>query len=250
MRGFRYVLDRQSGGCGTLCHHAVVIDGAGLSGPADQNRLQSCGGRVSDTVARAVAEQLSRSLGVPVIIENKPGAGGTLGAEAVVRSVADGYTLLFNGGDGLDLIPSRHLPFDAAKELVPIGAVGKIDIIVVAAPHLQVNNIKDLVTLARFRIPGKLTYASTGIGTINHMGGELLKLRAGVDILHVPYRSSAAAITDMLSGRIDLLLTALPAVRSHMQAGTLKVLASFGEVRIRLTPDLPTMIESPAIPIF
>jgi tripartite-type tricarboxylate transporter receptor subunit TctC len=168
-----------------------------------------------------------------------------LGVDGAVRSAPDGYTLLFTGGDGLDIIPnpSRKLPYDPVKDLVPVAAVGRIDLVIAVPRSVPANTIEELVALAKAE-PGKLAFSSTGPGTLNHMGGELLKLRTGIDILHVPYTNTAAAITDALSGRIQIIFTALPAIAGMVQDGSMKVLATAGEMRPVSMPQVPTMMES------
>lgn len=204
----------------------------------------SAGGML-DTAARVTATALGQRLGVTVAVDNKPGAGGVIGTEAAVRAAPDGYTLLFSASEGLGILPrAEKLPYNATTDLIPIVKLTEAFSIFAAGANVPANNIREFIALAKAK-PGKLTFASTGVGTTNHMNGELLKARAGIDIVHIPYKgSAAAAIPDTLSGRVDVMLTGVALVTAHVSKGTLKVLAISAPTRSALLPDVPTMIES------
>ena len=196
-------------------------------------------------MARVTANTLTSVIGVQVIVENKPGASSVLGTQAVVNSAPDGYTLLFTGVDGMGILPSpmKQLPYDPAKDLIPIAKVTQVDIVLAIGSHVKAKTVQEFIDLARAS-PGKLTFASTGLGTATHMAGEFLKLRAGIDMLHVPYRGSAPAMTDLIGGRVDLVFTGVATAAGHVASGSVKVIASTGKHRPTMMPDVPTMIES------
>ena len=201
-------------------------------------------GGVIDTIGRVTANALAPLIGVQVIVENKSGASSIIGTQAVVNSPPDGYTLLFTGVDGMGVLPSpmKQMPYDPEKDLIPIAKVTQVDVVLAVGAHVQANSVREFVALAKSS-PGKLTFGSTGLGTMTHMAGELLKLRAGIDMLHVPYRGSAPAVTDLLGGRVDLVFTGVATAVGHVANGV-KVIASAGKRRPTMMPDVPTMIES------
>lgn len=202
-------------------------------------------GGVIDTIARVTANTLTPLIGVQIIVENKPGASSIIGTQAVVNSPPDGYTLLFTGVDGMGILPApvKQMPYDPEKDLIPVAKVTQVDVVLAIGAHVPANSVREFVDLAKSK-PGKLTFGSTGLGTMTHMAGEFLKLRAGIDILHVPYRGSAAAVTDLLGGRIDLVFTGVATAAGPVANGTMKVLASAGKRRPTMMPNIPTMIES------
>ena len=165
-------------------------------------------GGVIDTIARVTANTLTPLIGVQVIVENKPGASSVLGTQAAVNSAPDGYALLFTGVDGMGILPApvKQMSYDPDKDLIPIAKVTQVDVVLAVGAHVPANSVREFVDLAKSR-PGKLTFGSTGLGTMTHMAGEFLKLRAGIDMLHVPYRGSAPAVTDLLGGRVDMVFT-------------------------------------------
>jgi tripartite-type tricarboxylate transporter receptor subunit TctC len=201
-------------------------------------------GGVIDTMARVTAAGLGSVLGVQVVVENKPGASGIIGTQAVVTAPSDGYTLLFTGVDGMDILPvTSKLPYDPDRDLIPIARLTQVDVVLAVGAHVPADSVQEFVALARAR-PGALTFASTGTGAMTHLAGELLKLRAGIDLLHVPYRGSGPAVADLLGGRVDLVFTGVATAVGHVQNGAMKVLASAGERRPSMMPQVPTMIES------
>ena len=226
----------------------VVPDRAGAqSYPNRPIKLIANGtpGGVIDTIARVTANTLGSLIGAQVIVENKPGASSVLGTQFVVNSAPDGYTLLFTGVDGMGILPSpmKQIPYDPEKDLIPIAKVTQVDVVLAVGAHVKASSVREFVELAKAS-PGKLTFASTGLGTMTHMAGEFLKLRAGIDILHVPYRGSAPAVTDLLGGRVDLVFTGVATATGHVSNGAMKVLASAGKHRPTMMPNVPTMIES------
>ena len=201
-------------------------------------------GSVADITARVLGNRMGQILGQSVVVENKPGAGSNLAAEFVARSAKDGYTLFLPGSANIaNAAINPNLPFDIIKDFAPIALVNAASVILVVHPSLAVNNVQELIALAKSK-PGELTYASTGIGSAPHFSGELLMQRTGVKLVHVPYQGSPQAATDLLAGRVQVMFSPATAVISLVQDGKLKVLASAGRKRPGILPDVPTMIES------
>lgn len=202
-------------------------------------------GGTSDIVARLVAQHLSQSLGKPVVVDNRSGANGNIGIAAVANAAPDGHTLLFVSSAFLTnpaVAPDKP-PYDPVRQFAPVClAVTSPDVIVVNASS-GLRTLADLIEAAR-RQPGALNYASPGNGNSVHLGGELLWRRAGVTLTHVPYRGAAPAVQAALSGEVQCALTALPAARGHLAAGTLRALAVGGEARWPDLPAVPTVAES------
>ena len=202
-------------------------------------------GGASDQVGRMLAEALAPRLGQSVIVENRPGAGATLGADLVARSPADGYTLLY-GTPGPQIInPSlmASLPYDPATAFAPIISVIRAPNLLVVSPALPARSVAELIALAKAR-PGELTFGSSGIGASSHLAGEMLKHMAGVEMTHVPFRGSGPAIQELLAGRISLLIDTLSLYSEHIKAGTLRALAVSTPGRSFLMPELPTIAET------
>ena len=200
----------------------------------------SAGGSI-DTIARTLAEELAKSLGQPVIVENRPGANGNLAAGAVARAAPDGYTLLATGGSTLNLNPHlyKQLPFDSLKSFVPITMTARTNLILVVHPKLKVDTVEAFVALAKAQ-PGKLNYGSAGNGSLLHIAGELFNDAAGVDTNHVPYKGLAPAVNDLLAGQIDFMFDSATTV-SHIKAGKLKALAVVGPNRLAALPDVKVL---------
>jgi len=198
-----------------------------------------------DIVARAVGEKLSPRLGQPIVIENKPGAGTTIGTDAVAKSAPDGYTLLVSGIASQaivhHMIPKR--PFDMQRDFAPVARIADGTIAFVVPQSSRANSVRDFVALAKAN-PGQLTFASSGTGGIIHLTGEMFKQAAGIDLTHVPYKGTTQILPDILDGRIDLALDSLPAYLTHLKAGRVKVLAVASRQRSALLPELPTMAEA------
>ena len=200
----------------------------------------SAGGSI-DTIARTLAEELAKSLGQPVIVENRPGANGNLAAQAVARAAPDGYTLLATGGSTLNLNPHlyKQLPFDSIKSFVPITMTARTNLILVVHPKLKVDTVEQFVALAKAQ-PGKLNYGSAGNGSLLHIAGELFNDAAGVDTNHVPYKGLAPAVNDLLAGQIDFMFDSATTV-PHIKSGKLKGLAVVGPNRLAALPDLKVL---------
>ncbi len=198
-----------------------------------------------DTVARALAEKLAPSLGQPVTVENRPGAGATIGADALAKSAADGYTLMLGSVLDYSIAPHfhRNLGFDMRRDFVAIVEVGFGTIGLVVAPNLAASSVKELIALAKAK-PGQLSFASSGTGGLIHLNGEMFKQMAGVDLLHVPYKGSTQFQPDLLEGRIPLSIDNVLAHLAQVRAGKLRVLAVASRERSPLLPDVPTMAEA------
>lgn len=200
----------------------------------------SAGGSI-DTIARAIAEDMSKSLGQPVIVENRPGANGNIAAAAVARAAPDGHTLLATGGSTLNLNPHlyKQLPFDPLKSFAPITLTARTNLILVVHPKLNVNTVEEFVALAKAR-PGKLNYGSAGNGSLIHIATALFNTAAGVDTNHVPYKGLSPAVNDLLAGQIDFMFDSATTV-PHIKAGKLKALAVVGPNALRALPELKVL---------
>jgi len=201
-------------------------------------------GGSSDVQARMLADRLSRLWGQPVVVENKPGAGGHLGGKYVSDQPADGYTLMV-GSIGLHAAYGVYskLAYDPARDLRVVTVLAEMPHVVVATPSLAASNLAELTALAK-KAPGTVNFGSAGVGSSVHMMGELYKLQAGAPIVHVPYRGSSAALNDLLGGQIQLMFENPPTVLSHIRGGKLKALAVTGSQRLAALPDVPTAAES------
>ncbi|MDP2296565.1 MAG: tripartite tricarboxylate transporter substrate binding protein [Pseudolabrys sp.] len=202
-------------------------------------------GGLADVLARAVGDEMSKTLGQPVIVENRAGAGGNIGAEAVARSAPDGYTLLMTSAGILTANQFLYakMPFDPDKDFVPVSNVADMSMMVVVSPKVEAKTLADLVKLAKAN-PGKLNFGSPGVGTTGHLGLALLMHAADIKLTHVPYKGAAPAITDLLAGQIDGVVDNPPTVLPHIAAGKLKPLAVAGKQRMTQLPDLPTTAEA------
>ena len=203
----------------------------------------AAGGAV-DVVARAVGQRMSEQMGNPVIIEDKPGASANLGAEFVAKSPADGYTVLL-GANGLatNMTLFRNLGFDTAKDFAPVARVGYAPLVLVVEASSPAKSLKDLIAMAKAQ-PGALTYGSAGNGGSGHLAAELLKLTNKIDVLHVPYKGGAPAMTDLLGGRISFMLNNPLEVLANIKSGRLRALAVASSKRVPMLPDVPTFTEA------
>ncbi len=201
-------------------------------------------GGSSDLIARLVGPKLTTAFGQTFIVENRPGAAGILGSEFVAKAAPDGYTLLVStvGSHGIAPTLNRNIRYDAVKDFTHISMFSVIPHVLVVHPSLPVKTVKDFVTLAKSR-PGKLDFGSGGTGSINHIAGELFKSKSGIDIVHVPYKGSAAAIIDVLGGAIPSAFDALPANLGYIRAGKLRALAITSKERSAVEPSIPTFVE-------
>lgn len=202
-------------------------------------------GGATDTIARKLQEPLSRLLGQTVLIDNKPGAGTAIGATGVAKAPADGYTLLISSNTTFTVNPAlkNNLQYDAQKNFEGIGVIGTSPLVLIANPNLPANNVQELVALAK-KDPGKLSYGSFGNGTTAHLAGEMFKVMAGVDIVHVPYKGSAPAMTDLIGGQIPLTFDTSVASIPMIANGKVKPIASASKTRSAQLPNVPTIAES------
>jgi len=202
-------------------------------------------GGTSDVLARVLAKKMGDSMGQNIIIENIGGAAGTIGAGAVARAAPDGYTLIFGYATQFTIAPGmyQNLNYDPIKSFVPIGSVVRFHFLMTAYSALPVNSLQELVAYAK-QNPGKLTYASPGVGTSTHLIGESFKLKHGIDIVHVPYRGGGPAITDYVAGRIDIYWDAIAPLLPWVQKGNIKPLAVTSAKRMPDLPNVPTVIEA------
>jgi tripartite-type tricarboxylate transporter receptor subunit TctC len=206
-------------------------------------------GGTTDILARALAPELSRAFGQPFIIDNKPGAGGNVGAAEVARAPADGYTFLMGtvGTHGINVSLYSKLPYDPVKDFAPVTLVAGVPNVLVMNPakaaEYRIDTVPDLIRFAKAN-PGKLNMASSGNGTSIHLAGELFKTMTGTFMVHFPYRGSAPAVTDLLSGQMDLMFDNLPSSMPHIKAGKLKALAVTSAARSEALPELPTIAEA------
>ena len=202
-------------------------------------------GGANDIIARALGQKLATALGSPVIVENKPGAGGNVGTTYVARQPKDGYTLLLNAQSVQTINPFlyRTVGFDPVKDFEPIMVVGVAPYLLAVNPSFPAKNLRELVALAKAQ-PGKINYASAGNGTVNHLLGEMLKMAAGIDIVHVPYRGAAAAATDVVAGQLPMTFGSFPGLMPFVRNGQLRVIGVCTEKRTQLAPELPTLAET------
>lgn len=204
--------------------------------------VPAAAGGGADTLARLLAQHMGSRLGQPVLVENRAGAGGNLAAEAVARSPKDGYTLLLGDNAQLAINPSLYasVPFDPLKDFAPIARVASFPFLLLAHPDAGVRSVADVLVKARAK-PGTLAYASAGVGTPQHLGGELMAAKAGVQMLHVPYRGGAPALKDLLAGQVPIGLVGIPPTLVHVKNGSLIALAVSSSTRSPSLPDVPTM---------
>jgi tripartite-type tricarboxylate transporter receptor subunit TctC len=201
-------------------------------------------GGSADVFGRALAQRLQEALGQPVLVDNRPGAGSVIGTDAVAKSAPDGHTLLLMSNTHTvneSLISNK--PFQLLRDFVPIAPINASDLVLVAKAGLAANSLPELLKLAKAR-PGELSYASSGPGTPYHMAGELLKAMAGVSIVHIPYKGSAGARSDVLGGQVDLMFDAIPTMAEHVKSGKVKALATSGQRRSSTLPGVPTLAEA------
>ncbi len=200
-------------------------------------------GGLIDNMARLISQKLAADLGQPVVIDNKPGAGGNIGAAEVTRSAADGYTLLM-ASPALTISPALYtsLPYKP-EQITGISLIGRVPNVLLVNPKSNINNVAELLARAK-KAPGKLNYASNGNGTSLHLSAELLKTTNNVFITHIPYRGAAAAVTGLIAGEVDMMFENLPSVLAQIQAGNVKPLAITSSRRNKSIPNVPTLIES------
>jgi len=202
-------------------------------------------GGPTDFVGRAVAAKLTELLAQQIVVDNRPGAGTLIGSEMIARSAPDGYNLLFGTGGGTFLAPLilPKVPYDPHKDFAPVAMLVKSPQVLVVHPAVGANSVKELIAVAKAKA-GQLNFSSVGTGTSPHLGGELFKSLAGVDIVHVPYKGTAPGMTDLIAGRVQLAFSSIPTVLTHVQAGRLKMLGTGGTKRSPALPDIPPIADT------
>lgn len=201
-------------------------------------------GGPNDIIARVVSKAVSESTGQPVVIDNRAGAGGVVGTEFVAKSPADGYTLAITSAGALVINRSlQQMPYDTFRDLTLITQVAAVPELLVVHPSVPAKTLAELVALAKSQ-PGKLNFASTGNGGMPHLAGEMLRFSAGIEIVHIPYRGAAPAVTDVVGGQVQMMFADVPVLLPHVQAGKLRALAVGSAERAAALPDLPTTTEA------
>jgi len=198
----------------------------------------------TDIIARIVTTEMTKGLGQQIVIENRGGAGSTIGTEAAAKSPPDGYTLLMvSAAHVINPAMIKKLPYDSLKDFAPISIVADVPTAFAVHPQLPVKNVKEFIALARAR-PGQLNYSTAGRGTVGHLSAELLSSMAKIKMVHVPYKGTGQSITDLIAGHVQLQFSSMPAVIQHARGGKLRLLAQTGAKRSGAAPDVPTMVES------
>jgi tripartite-type tricarboxylate transporter receptor subunit TctC len=202
-------------------------------------------GGIADTFARVIGQKLGDAWGQPVVVENKGGAGGNIGADFVAKSPPDGYTLVMGniGTHAVNPYLLKNMPFDPLKDFAPIAHVLDAEGLLVVNPGVNAKSVPEVIALAKAE-PGKLSYASGGMGTTSHLAGELFKSMAKVDVIHVPYKGNSPAITDLLGGQTQMVFATMPTVLPQVKAGRLRAIAVIGPERTPALPDVPTIAET------
>lgn len=202
-------------------------------------------GGSNDVIARLLAQKLTEQWGQSVIVENRPGAGGNVGAEVIARVKPDGYALLMTAPGPLAVNQALYtkLAYDPPKDFAPVGLIASVPIVLAVHPSVKANSVAELIALAKAQ-PGKLNFGSSGNGTTNHLAGELFKSLAKIDIVHVPYRGAAPAMNDLIAGHIPMMFDNMPAMKPQIDAKTVRPLAVASTTRTKLFPELPTMVEA------
>jgi tripartite-type tricarboxylate transporter receptor subunit TctC len=201
-------------------------------------------GGPTDVFTRAISDDLRKSLNQPFVMENRPGAGTIIGSDAAAKSPPDGYTLLMVSATQTTtetLVPNK--PFKLMRDFVPVAALINSELVMVVHPSVGVSDVKEFIALAKSK-PGVLNYASSGVGSNYHMAGELFKNLTGTDILHVPYKGSAGARNDIISGQVEMMFDSVPTMAAMIQAGRVKALGTTGKARSAILPDVPTLSEA------
>ena len=208
-------------------------------------------GGLNDLVARLIAEQIGSRLGQPVIVENKPGAGGEIGADFVAKSKPDGYTILMGAISNIGMAPGQHpdLRYNPLKDFEPIALVAGSTNVLVVNPNFEAHSVKELIELARQK-PGTINFASAGEGSAGHLTAVLFELTAGVKLVHIPYKGDVPAATDVAAGHVQMVFAALPAVLPLIKGGKLRALAVTTKKRSSSLPDVPTVAEAGNLPDF
>ena len=201
-------------------------------------------GQATDVIARMIGERITANMGQPVLIDNKPGQGGSIGAAAAAKAAPDGYTMLISATAPLATNPNlyKNLPYDPSKDFAPITLVANLPFVLVCNPNVPVHNIREMIALAKSK-PGQLTFASSGSGSTSHLSMEMLKAATGMDIRHVPYKGSPPAFTDVMGGQVDFVFDTAVYALPQVRAGRVRLLAVASAKRSALMPDTPTVAE-------
>jgi len=199
----------------------------------------------TDIFARLLATNLNQTLGWTIVVENKPGAAGSIGMEAAARSAPDGYTLVLGQTSNLAINPSLYskLAYDPLKDLTPVALVASTPLVLVASPKSTLKSLSEMVTAAKAK-PDAISIASPGSGTVGHLTGEMFMRAAGIKLLHVPYKGASTALTDILGGQVDVYFASAQSVAEHIKAGTLRALGTTSAKRLSVLPNVPTIAES------
>jgi tripartite-type tricarboxylate transporter receptor subunit TctC len=202
-------------------------------------------GGPTDFVGRLVSQKLSTFVGQQVVVDNRPGAGTIIGSELIARAAPDGYSLLFGTGGGTFLAPLilPKVPYEPLKDFAPVAMLVQSPQVLVVHPSVPANSVRELVALAKAK-PGSLNFASVGTGTSPHLGGELLQALSGTKIVHVPYKGTAPAMTDLIAGQVHLMFSSMPTVLAHVKAGRLRLIGTGGTKRSAVIPDTPMISET------
>ena len=232
--------------CGGLLLAACAVIASAQGYPSKPVRIivPFAAGGPADIYARFIGQKLSESLGQPFVVDDRPGAGSIIGTDAVAKSAPDGYTLLMMSNTQTvneSLVPNK--PYALMHDFAPVAPINYSDLVLVVHPSVPANNLADLIKLAKSK-PGALNYASSGTGTPYHMAGELFKAMAGVDILHVPYKGSSQARTDVLGGQVQMMFDAVPTMAEHIKTGRVKAVGTSGKTRSSVLPTVPTIAEA------
>jgi tripartite-type tricarboxylate transporter receptor subunit TctC len=241
------MLTRRGAGAALLACCAGVPTARAQSFPDQPIRLivPFAAGGPADTVARLIGRVMAQRLGQPVVVESRSGAGGVVGVEAVARSRPDGHTIVLASTGAMVALPHMmpRMPYDPLRDLAPISLVIRVPHLLAVGPKVPARTLPELLALAR-KQPGQLTFGSAGNGSTPHLAGELFRQRAGLDLVHVPYRGAAPAVTDLLAGQVDIILADLPVLLPHVRGGTVKALAVAAPERSATLPEVPTMAEA------
>lgn len=241
-----------------FCAAVIVVGGVSLAHAQTSNRTETAypvkpirvvvpfaPGGPSDIFVRAIGPRLTEAWGQPVVVDNRGGAGGVIGIEVVTRASPDGYTLLLGASGALVINPALNpkLPYDSFKDLAPITRVVINPQLLALHPSLAANNVQELIQIARAK-PGQINYASVGTGSSPHLGMEMLKAMAAINLTHIPYKGTAPALTDLLAGQVQLMFTSMATVLPHVRTGRIKGIAVGSAKRSPAVPDIPTVAES------
>jgi len=202
-------------------------------------------GGANDIFSRAIGQKIGESLGQQVLVDNRPGAAGTIGSDIAAKAPADGYTLVMGSSPTHAIAPALYpaLPYDPLRDFSAVTLVGSVPNVLVLHPSVPAKTVKEFIAVAKAR-PGKLNFASTGNGTSQHLSAELFKFMAGLDMVHIPYKGTAPALTELVAGQVDLAFENMPALIPHIQAGRLRALAVTTTKRSAVMPELPTIAEA------